>query len=128
MPDEVRQFNVYLPVDLIREIKHHAVDTEQSLSGIATSALRAYALNVERQGAQMPTSGVEGLIIATHNWGRSVAFWQALGFEVEFETDHNSGRLRHPAGGAHLFIHEVPDGDELEVQPLLHVDDASGFE
>lgn len=45
---DVKQFNVYLPAELIREVKHHAVDTEQSLSAIVTTALELYFRQQQR--------------------------------------------------------------------------------
>jgi len=63
----------------------------------------------------MKTDGIEGILIETHNWGATVAFWTDLGYELEFETDHHSGRLRHPRGGPYLFVAERPPGHALQV-------------
>ena len=51
---EVKQFNVYLPVTLIRRLKHHAVDTEQSLSAVVTAALRKYLVDTSNREEKEP--------------------------------------------------------------------------
>src|SRR5258708_1220740 len=66
----------------------------------------------------MTTEGIEAVFLETHNWGKSARFFQGLGYEIEFATDHNSGQLRSGAGPP-LFIAEVPHTDPTPLHILL---------
>ncbi|MFG2848795.1 VOC family protein [Kitasatospora sp. NPDC048296] len=75
----------------------------------------------------MTTEGIEAVFIETHNWGKSAKFFQSLGFQLEFETDHNSGQLRNGEGPT-VFIAEVPADRETPLQLVLKVADADAFQ
>ncbi|WP_042392459.1 VOC family protein [Streptacidiphilus carbonis] len=74
----------------------------------------------------MTTEGIEAVFLTTHNWGRAAKFFQGLGFELDFATDHNSGQLRN-GDGPYLFIAEVPESQETGMQLVLKVPDADAF-
>ncbi len=65
------------------------------------------------------TNGFDHVYLETHDWPAALAFWQALGFELEFETDHHSGALRNPAGGPTVFLAEQPLEDPLATELYL---------
>ena len=74
----------------------------------------------------MTTEGIEAVFLTTHNWGKSAKFFQALGYELDFATDHDSGQLSNGTGPT-LFIAEVPEDQAPAVQLVLRVPDAEAF-
>jgi hypothetical protein len=71
----------------------------------------------------MVTKGIEAVFLTTHNWGKSAKFFQSLGFQLEFDTGHDSGQLRNGAG-PFLFIAEIPQDQTPEMHVVLQVPDA----
>lgn len=74
----------------------------------------------------MSTEGIEAVFLETHNWGKAAKFFQALGFALEFETDHNSGQFRN-GDGPYVFVAEIRTDREPRVQLVLKVADADAF-
>jgi catechol 2,3-dioxygenase-like lactoylglutathione lyase family enzyme len=70
----------------------------------------------------MPADKVHHIYIETHNWGKSVAFWRALGFELDDDRG-TSGMLRPSDGGPYIYLAEVPADRKPAVELYLSVTD-----
>jgi catechol 2,3-dioxygenase-like lactoylglutathione lyase family enzyme len=83
----------------------------------------ALSPNRDPEGGTVTTQGIRLLYLETHDWERSVVFWQELGFKVEFETDHRSGVLV-AENGTRVFLAEQSLDDPLGADIYLAVDNS----
>ena len=50
MPAPKQQFNIYLPAELVRRVKHAAVDADRSLSDFVAAALEDHLRRLQEEG------------------------------------------------------------------------------
>jgi hypothetical protein len=64
--------------------------------------------------------GIQHVYIETHNWGKSAAFWKALGYQLEEE--HGQSGLFRPigVGQPYIYLAEVPPEQPPRLQLYLH--------
>jgi hypothetical protein len=82
------------------------------------------------------TRGFELIYLETHNWGKSAAFWEALGFKLDFEqSEHGHSGLLAAENGTRIFLEErdlqdpvgldlylgVPAAEEYRADPPVEV-------
>lgn len=113
--EKKQQFNIYLSPDLIRAVKHAAVDAGGSLSDFVAEALARYVHSYQGPREEMPQPGepsVEGAItplalmpvVYVHQIAPVVPFYQALGFHIA-AGDRAGEWVELRLGSAILMLH-----------------------
>lgn len=69
----------------------------------------------------MAVEGIDYVYLETRNWGKSVKFWQRLGFTLVLDLG-DSGRLAAPGGGPGIFLQEVSPERHLAAGVYLSTD------
>ncbi|MFB9234054.1 VOC family protein [Plantactinospora siamensis] len=125
MPGTRQQFNVNLDPELVRRVKHHAIDVQLTLSDLVTRVLRDHLEhnNAPRESAmsdQSPTRTAMTLQPMVHvaDMAAAVGFYEALGAQVEHGSrDGDFVMLRLGASRFSLLAHPPnPEQNEGRVE------------
>ena len=91
----------------------------------STSSASSLALGDYR--SLMTVTGIHHILVTTDDYAGTLAFWQDLGFTVDFETGHGSAKLDPPAGGPYVFVDTADAGVAPTVEVFVDVADRSAI-
>jgi catechol 2,3-dioxygenase-like lactoylglutathione lyase family enzyme len=74
----------------------------------------------------MAVTGIHHVLVETHDWEASLAFWRELGWELT-EDHGTAGKLTGPGGGPYLWLNQVGANETPALDIYFELQDAQHF-